>query len=524
MKRSTTLFLVGAVAFFLFVPWLGVTDFYSKGEPREAIVAVSMLESGDWILPVSYGSDIPYKPPLLAWLIAAFSWMLNGGVVNEFTSRLPSAVAAIAMLVAGFRLVSNRCGSTKAWVMMLLTATSFEVFRAAAACRVDMVLTACMVGAIYAMFTMRGHPLRYLWAVLLLSGAVLTKGPVGSLLPCLAMGLYFLLRGDNFWRTLFTLSALCLASFILPALWYYAAYLRGGQEFFDLAWEENIGRLTGTMSYDSHLNPWYYNVITVLAGMLPWTPVIIIALCYRRVRGLIRGLSLDRGLPLMAWTVGLTVFIFYCFPASKRSVYLLPCYPFLAYGATWVIMQVSHTRLMRVWAFILAVLGIVAPVIMWVASRGVITGLKVAEPEWWQWFFFAVPVIAGIWWLFTRSIDSITVKSPLAFTYMLYVCYSAAFMPMVLNPMSDIRAAEKVREAVPANEPIVTVIDYDDLLRYYGMNFYLNDRLRRVPTLEDVPDNAWAITAPTDGIEGDTLTARSRDTGRAAVLVAPRAR
>ena len=48
-------------------PFLGVTIFYTKGEPREAIVALSMLESGNWILPVNYGTDIAYKPPFFYW-------------------------------------------------------------------------------------------------------------------------------------------------------------------------------------------------------------------------------------------------------------------------------------------------------------------------------------------------------------------------------------------------------------------------------------------------------------------------
>ena len=45
----------------LLLPWLGETWFNSKGEPREAIVAVTMLQSGDWVLPLSFGSDMPYN-------------------------------------------------------------------------------------------------------------------------------------------------------------------------------------------------------------------------------------------------------------------------------------------------------------------------------------------------------------------------------------------------------------------------------------------------------------------------------
>ena len=66
----------------LLLPWLGETLFNSKGEPREAIVAVSILESGNWILPTNYGGDIPFKPPFLAWLMSIFAIIFNGGIVS----------------------------------------------------------------------------------------------------------------------------------------------------------------------------------------------------------------------------------------------------------------------------------------------------------------------------------------------------------------------------------------------------------------------------------------------------------
>ena len=524
MKRRTSLLIVAAVAALLFIPWLGDTYFYSKGEPREAIVAMTMLNDGNWILPVSYGTDIPYKPPLLAWLIAGASAVLNGGVVNEFTSRLPSALAAIAMLVAGWRLVASRAGERKAWVMTLVTATSFEVFRAATACRVDMVLTACMIGAVYAMYTMRGHPRRVLWAVLLLSGATLAKGPVGALLPCLAMGIYFLLRGDNFFRTFFSLTGICVAAFLLPALWYYAAWLQGGDRFLALAMEENIGRLTGSMGYDSHVNPWYYNVVTVVAGMLPWTVPVLVALLYRSVRRRLRMIRLDRGLPLMAWTVCLTVFLFYCIPESKRSVYLLPCYPFMAYGVAWVLCEVSGTRLMRVWSRLLGVLALAVPCVAVAGSAGWIPGVQFAPLHWWLWPVAVLPLLAGVWWLGTRSLRRTGLKSALALTFILLVAYNAAYMPMVLNSRSDVHAARRVESIVPPGDRIVTVIEADSLMRYYSLNFYLGDRLRRAATFDSVPADAWLITVPDDSIAGDTITARSCDVRNPVVLVPPQFR
>lgn len=45
------------------LPVLGLSHFHTKGEPREAIVAVSMLQDGNWILPRNNGGDIALQAP-----------------------------------------------------------------------------------------------------------------------------------------------------------------------------------------------------------------------------------------------------------------------------------------------------------------------------------------------------------------------------------------------------------------------------------------------------------------------------
>lgn len=75
--RKKAFWFIALLSMLVILPFLGETIFYSKGEPREAIVAFSMLESGNWILPVNYGTDIAYKPPFLYWAIAAISSLLE---------------------------------------------------------------------------------------------------------------------------------------------------------------------------------------------------------------------------------------------------------------------------------------------------------------------------------------------------------------------------------------------------------------------------------------------------------------
>ena len=85
------------VSLFLF---LGQTFFNTRGEPREAVVALSMLQQGNWVLPVNNGVELAFKPPFFHWCIAAISTV--AGTVNEYTSRMPSALALSAMVLVGY--------------------------------------------------------------------------------------------------------------------------------------------------------------------------------------------------------------------------------------------------------------------------------------------------------------------------------------------------------------------------------------------------------------------------------------
>ena len=89
-----TVVIVWAV---IYLPALG--SIAIKGEEgRRILPAVRMLETGDYVVP-QIGSNPYYrKPPLVNWLVAA-SFKLSG-VRNEWTARLPSALAVLAVAIA----------------------------------------------------------------------------------------------------------------------------------------------------------------------------------------------------------------------------------------------------------------------------------------------------------------------------------------------------------------------------------------------------------------------------------------
>ena len=331
--------MVLVLAMILTLPWLGLGNFYTRGEPREALVAVAMMQQDNYILPFFQG-DFAFKPPMLHWLVVVCS--LPQGFVSETSARLPSALALIVMALVFFRFTARRTCPKRAFIATTIMLTCFEVHRAAMTCRVDMVLMAFMVCEILALFRwyergLKGMP----WlAALLASGAILTKGPVGVLLPAIALGLFLLADGRGLKAAVVCGFKLAIPSLVLPALWYLAAYRQGGEQFLDLVLEENIGRFLGKMTYESHEHSPFYTIPMLLSGLLPFTLLLVFCLPvlkYRSQNTLMERIKnwIARFRSLDAWhryavITAALIFVFYCIPKSKRGVYLLPMYPFVA--------------------------------------------------------------------------------------------------------------------------------------------------------------------------------------------------
>lgn len=78
----------------IFLPGLGSTEL--KGEEgRRILPAVTMLESGNWIVPYVGGEPYFRKPPLVNWMIAASIKLC--GVQNEWSARFPSVLCVLAL-------------------------------------------------------------------------------------------------------------------------------------------------------------------------------------------------------------------------------------------------------------------------------------------------------------------------------------------------------------------------------------------------------------------------------------------
>ena len=517
--------IVCVIAVMLTVPFLGLTDFYSKGEPREAVVAYTMVEHGNWILPINNGGDIPYKPPFFHWCIALFS--LLQGHVSEFTSRLPSALALVAMSVGGFVFFAKRKNANMALLATLLSLTAFEVHRAGINCRVDMVNTAFMVGALFLMFRWweRGkHTMPWL-AVLCMSGATLTKGPVGMLLPCAVMGVFMLTQRESLWSTVWRLGLTALLSLVLPLCWYYAAYLQGGDEFLRLVKEENIDRLLGKMAYESHENPFWYNFLTLITGWLPYTLLFVFSLFvlpWKRFSksGFMQSVRRAEPMQVFVWLAFGLILFFYCIPKSKRSVYLLPCYPFMAWLMAQYVVWLVANRLsvVKAYAWLMGVLGVVLSVAFVVLKTGVVPdtlfhGKHAADniamlhalesisvsPS--HMLFALLPAAVGVATIMTllKKDDNLrnrVVWLSLSVVVTLFLALDSMFQPAVLNTKADKPLAPQIEQRFDMTKMYSYMSS--PMLHFFSLNFYLGDRIQQ---FEKVKPEDGVLMIPEDDVE-----------------------
>ncbi len=354
---------------FLYFWGLGRIPFYTKGEPREATEVWEEIHAGEWILPLRNGHELPSKPPLFHWLGGLTA--LATGKVDEFSVRFPSALLATATVFLVFWAGARRWGTAAGVYAGFMLATNFEWIRAATTARVDMTLTAFLVGAFVAFDVIQSAPKpspRALLAFYVCMGlAALGKGPVGILLPALVVVTTLAFRRDFGRLRQMHLVTGGVLTLLIAGSWYALAIARGGEAFVkkQLLVENLLRFVAAESSGAGHSHPFYYMIGGFFTGFAPWSFLVfpLGAYLYQNRQRLV---ALGYLYPLVWFGV---VFSFYSLSASKRTVYLLPLYPAatLLLGAWWSrltteksSMPSAAVRLLQLTGAVMAILVLIA--------------------------------------------------------------------------------------------------------------------------------------------------------------------
>jgi hypothetical protein len=180
-----------------------------------------------------------------------------------------------------------------------------------------------------------------------------------------------------------------VSSLFLPLIWYVSAWREGGDDFLNMVLAENFGRFfhigNSAINYElGHENGVWYNALTLVAGFIPWTILLFFSLFgikWSRPRGSFTSMlqrlwqrirSMEK-LKLFSLVALVCILFFYSIPSSKRSVYLMPAYPFIALFMVEYILHIVtyRTKVTRIFAGFLA--GVTSVVL--IVAGLILTGL-----------------------------------------------------------------------------------------------------------------------------------------------------
>ena len=327
-SRETWLFVV--MALLVLGAGLGLRDPWPSDEPRFALVAKQMVDSGQWLFPHRGLELYSDKPPMLMWWQATLYSVIGNWRVAFL---LPSLIAALGTLWCvvdlGRRLWTRRVGLYAGWALLFALQFTFQAKKA----QIDPLLVLFITLANYGLLRhlLLGPAWRWWWAGWFFAGiGVITKG-VGMLallmiLPAAVASarhwprVRLHARDLRFWLAplAFVLAAaLWLVPMVMTALatksGEYQAYLD------DILFRQTAKRYT--QSWDHH-QPWWYFLGTMPSMWIPAFLALPWAIPAWRRRLQRRD---ARYLLLLGWW--LLIVLFFSIPHGKRDVYILPTLP-----------------------------------------------------------------------------------------------------------------------------------------------------------------------------------------------------
>lgn len=359
---------------------LGLRDPWPPDEPRFALIAREIVETGQWLFPQVAGELYADKPPLFFWVVAGL-YGISGSL--RAAIFLPALVAGIAVLVLvwdlGRRLWSPAVGVHAAAALALSMQFALE----GRSGQIDGFLLGLTTLSLYGLLRHLLLGPSWGWWVAGWAAAglgVITKG-VGFL-PLLVLPPYFF-----FWRRSVTGSwwrwlAGPLAFLVVVAIWVVpmaVAATGSGDPALAAYRDEILLRQTVTRYVEPwhHVHPPWYFVINVIPVF--WLPLVLAVPWLLPLWREAWRTREARVLVPLAWLV--LVLIFFSASPGKRGIYILPALPaFAVAAAPWwreVAAQRGVQRLLRVTMAAIA-LGL-AVAAAWSAWRPVDEVLRVEE-------------------------------------------------------------------------------------------------------------------------------------------------
>ena len=329
------------------LPMMAMRDFTPSNELRYLSIADEAIANGH--LFAFYNHGIPYadKPPLYFWIVMLCRLLF--GHHSCLALSMFSLIPAFAIVGIMDRWVMKGKSAMNRMSVAGMTQTCVMFLGTMVVLRMDMLMCLFIVLALwtfYRMYTGEGSRRQDsltlpLWIFL----ALFTKGPVGLLMPPLAIAVFLAVKRD--WKGFRKYLGLKTWGIIaaLSAVWLTCVWLEGGLEYINnLLFKQTVGRAVNAFT---HARPFWFYLVTILWCLAPYTLLLIgsfmASLLPVRKAGAEKVSDLEI---LFLCTIISTAAMLSSF-SSKLPIYLVPVLPFCVYLFPTVLDRIGERGWMR---------------------------------------------------------------------------------------------------------------------------------------------------------------------------------
>lgn len=329
------------------LPMMAMRDFTPSNELRYLSIADEAIVNGH--LFAFYNHGIPYadKPPLYFWIVMLCRLLF--GHHSCLALSMFSLIPAFAIVGIMDRWVMKGKSAMNRMSVAGMTLTCVMFLGTMVVLRMDMLMCLFIVLALwtfYRMYTGEGSRRQDsltlpLWIFL----ALFTKGPVGLLMPPLAIAVFLAVKRD--WKGFRKYLGLKTWGIIaaLSAVWLTCVWLEGGLEYINnLLFKQTVGRAVNAFT---HARPFWFYLVTILWCLAPYTLLLIgsfmASLLPVRKAGAEKVSDLEI---LFLCTIISTTAMLSSF-SSKLPIYLVPVLPFCVYLFPTVLDRIGERGWMR---------------------------------------------------------------------------------------------------------------------------------------------------------------------------------
>jgi len=338
-KISVLLFLLLVVVLFVN---LGNQPLYME-EPRRALIALEMILSDNYIVPIQFGSIYTSKPPLFNWVLIALFKTFNTS--DEWLVRIPTVLSLLGMFLLLYVVAKKYVNQYFAVLSAFFFAIGADILMVFSLLgEIDLfysLITLLSLLSIFHFYQQARFWYLFIFSYTFAALGFLTKGIPSIAYLIISLIAYFIYQKNI--RKLFSVQHLIGLSLFLTIVgtYFYLYHLQADAftYLYDLTMEARDKSTAGSFPFFAYLKHILLFPVQTLGGIFP-TSILLLFLFKTKVKA-----SLKAN-PLLAFSaiIVLSNFFLYWLSPGSRQRYIYPLYPFMNFFFVYFFLENKQPR------------------------------------------------------------------------------------------------------------------------------------------------------------------------------------